>query len=169
MVSNAELTSCAILDLGPVPCRDASPRYVNYVRSVVLCRRTHFRCSCCTGALPVGLWERRAGRPSSLPDASTPVGPELIYRLRTRDSHQSVLVAGSGTNSLQTGCPGVQGSTWRCSTLHRSADPCRRLAWSTNTPFYQCQPPRGTTRQTVNSRQPSLCGCGSTHLEYTAN
>jgi len=37
------------------------------------------------------------------------------------------------------------------------------------TPFYQCQPPRGTTRQTVNSRQPSLCGCGSTHLKYTAN
>ena len=35
--------------------------------------------------------------------------------------------------------------------------------------FYQCQPPRGTARQTVNSRQPSLCGCGSTHLEYTAN
>jgi len=36
-------------------------------------------------------------------------------------------------------------------------------------PFYQCQPPCGTTRQTANSRQPSLCGCGSTHLEYTAN
>ena len=35
--------------------------------------------------------------------------------------------------------------------------------------FYQGQPPRGTARQTVNSRQPSLCGCGSTHLEYTAN
>jgi len=33
----------------------------------------------------------------------------------------------------------------------------------------QCQPPRVTTSQTVNSRQPSLCGCGSTHLEYTAN
>jgi len=30
----------------------------------------------CTGALPDGLWERRAGRPSSLPDASTPVDPE---------------------------------------------------------------------------------------------
>jgi len=41
-------------------------------------------------------------------------------------------------------------------TLHipRSADPRRRLAWSTNTPFYQRQPPRGTTRQTVSSRQP---------------
>ena len=24
-------------------------------------------------------------------------------------------------------------------------------------------------RQTVNSRQPSLCGCGSTHLEYVAS
>ena len=71
---------------------------------------------------------------------------------------------------------------------------CRRLAWSTNTPFYQYQPPHGTARKTVNSasvvttlwrytnlfviiiiiiiinsRQPSLCGCGSTHLEYTAN
>ena len=30
----------------------------------------------CTGALPAGLWERCAGRPSSLSDASTPVGPE---------------------------------------------------------------------------------------------
>ena len=39
---------------------------------------------------------------------------------------------------------------------------CRQLAWSKNTPFYQCQPPRGTARQTVNSRQPSPCGCGST-------
>ena len=46
---------------------------------------------------------------------------------------------------------------------------CRRLAWSNNTPFYQCQPPRGTARQTDNSRQPSLRGCSSTHLEYTAN
>jgi len=92
----------------------------------------------------------------------------LIYRLTTRDhitdAHQSALVAGSATNSVQTGCPGVQGSTRRCATLPRSADPCRRLAWSTNTPFNECQPPRGTTRQTVNSRQPSLCGCGSTHL-----
>jgi len=71
--------------------------------------------------------------------------------------------------SVQTGCFGVQGSTRRCSTLPLSADPFRRLAWSTNTPFYQGQPPRGTSRQTVNSRQPSLCGCGcgSTHLEYT--
>jgi len=51
-----------------------------------------------------------------------------------------------------------------------AADPCRRLAWSTNTPFYPAvQPPRGTARQTVNSRQPSLCGCGSTHLQYTVN
>jgi len=40
---------------------------------------------------------------------------------------------------------------------YRSADPCRRLVWSTNTPFYPSgQLPRGTTRQTVNSRQPSL-------------
>ena len=30
----------------------------------------------CTGAFPAGLWERRAGLPSGLPDASTPVGPE---------------------------------------------------------------------------------------------
>ena len=51
--------------------------------------------------------------------------------------------------------------------LPRFADPRRRLAWSTNTPFYQCQPSRGTARQTVNSRQPSLCGCRSTRLEYT--
>ena len=43
----------------------------------------------------------------------------------------------------------------------------RGLLWSTNTPIYQCLPPRGTARQTVNSRQPSLCDCGSTCLEYT--
>jgi len=29
-----------------------------------------------TGALPAGLWKRRAGRPSGSPDASTPVGSE---------------------------------------------------------------------------------------------
>ena len=57
--------------------------------------------------------------------------------------------------------------SFACTALPRSADPCRRLARSKNTPFYQRQPPRGTVRQTVNSRQPSLCGCGSTHLENT--
>ena len=40
---------------------------------------------------------------------------------------------------------------------------------STISVLYQCQPPRGITRQTVNSRQPSPCGCGSTYLEYPAN
>ena len=29
----------------------------------------------CTGALPAGLWERHAGRPSGLPGALTPVSP----------------------------------------------------------------------------------------------
>jgi len=102
------------------------------------------------------------------------VAPTALARLFSRPKKKTQLlllfslVAGSGTDSVLTGRSGVQGSTWRCSTLPRSADPCQRLAWSMNTPFYQCQPP-GTSRQTVNSRQPSLCGCGSTHLEYTAN
>ena len=30
----------------------------------------------CTGALPAGLWERRAGQPIGLPNAPAPVGPE---------------------------------------------------------------------------------------------
>ena len=38
--------------------------------------------------------------------------------------------------------------------------PGRRTLRSTNA---------NRTRQTINSRQPSLCGCGFTHLEYTAN
>ena len=46
--------------------------------------------------------------------------------------------------------------TWGrvCTMLPRSADPCRRLAWSTNTWFYQCQLPGGTTIKlsTVGSR-----------------
>ena len=96
----------------------------------------------------------------------------LIYRLRTRDHVSDAVISLHWLRvperiQYKLAVLGVQGSTWRCSTLPRSADPCRRLAWSTNTPFYQCQPPRGTARQTVNSRQPSLCG--STHLEYTAN
>ena len=59
----------------------------------------------CTGALPAGLWERRAGRPSGLPDALTPLGPEhdSSTDLPPDDlwphiwcSHQSALAAGSG-------------------------------------------------------------------------
>jgi len=38
--------------------------------------------------------------------------------------------------------------------------PGRRTLRSTNA---------NRTGQTVNSRQPSLCGCRSTHLEYTPN
>jgi len=53
---------------------------------------------------------------------------------------------------------------------------CRRLAWSKNTPFYQCQPPRGTARQqsaaeplrlrlhTANWR---CCGKFTVHLPST--
>jgi len=36
-------------------------------------------------------------------------------------------------------------------------------------PRYQHQPPRGTASETVNNWQPSFCGCGSGHLEQTAN
>jgi len=49
-----------------------------------------------------------------------------------------------------------------------SADPRRRFARTTTTPLYQHQPPRSTASETVNSRQPSFCGCGSRHLEQTA-
>ena len=42
--------------------------------------------------------------------------------------------------------------------------PVRRTLRSTNADRLG-----GTARQTVNSWQPSLCGCGSTHLEYTAS
>ena len=44
-------------------------------------------------------------------------------RPRNWCSHQAAVVAGSWTNSVQTGCSGVQGSTRRCTTLPRSADP----------------------------------------------
>jgi len=127
-----------------------------------------------TGAVPAGLWKRRAGRPSGSPDASTPVGSECSGptdlppenpRPHNSCSHQSALTAGSSTNTVQAGCAGVQSSTWRRITLPWSADPRRRLARTTTTPFYQHQPPRGTASQTVNSRQPSFCGCGSRHLE----
>jgi len=67
-------------------------------------------------------YERRAGRPSSLPDASTPVGPERggSTDLTPEDSrphnwcsHQSALVAGSGTNSVQAGCSVQHGDATR--------------------------------------------------------
>jgi len=57
----------------------------------------------------------------------------------------------------------------RRSTLPWCADPRRRLARTTTTPLYQDQPSRGTASEAVNSRQPSFCGCGSRHLEQTAN
>ena len=66
-----------------------------------------------TGSLPAGLWRRRAGRPSGIPDASTPVGSECggpadlppeNPRPHNWCSHQSALVAGSRTNSVQAGC-----------------------------------------------------------------
>ena len=142
------------------PRHSASPRYTS---DPSLCAVGHTSdARACTGALPAGLWERRAGRPSGLPDASTPVGPERggstdlppdDPRPHIWCSHQSALVAGSGTKSVQAGCSDVRDSacTWRCATLPRSTESCRRLAWSTNTPFYQCQPPRGTSRQTQQS------------------
>ena len=59
--------------------------------------------------------------------------------------------------------------TYTVSSGALNSTPSIHPAWSTNTPFYECQPPCRTTHQTVNSRQLTLCGCGSTHLEYTAN
>jgi len=54
------------------------------LRQIRRCVVGHTSDACgCTGALPVGLWEQRAGRPSGLPDAST----RLIYRLRTTRDH----------------------------------------------------------------------------------
>jgi len=65
----------------------------------------------------------RAGRPSGLPDTLTPVGHECRgpTDILPEDlwphywcSHHSALVAGSGTNSVQAGCSGIQSSSWRC-------------------------------------------------------
>ena len=56
------------------PRHSASPRYTSDPSLCAVGHTTDARG--CTGALPAGLWERRAGRPSGLPDASTPVGPE---------------------------------------------------------------------------------------------
>ena len=54
------------------------------LRQIRRCVVGHTSDACgCTGALPVGLWEQRAGRPSGLPDAST----RLIYRVRTTRDH----------------------------------------------------------------------------------
>ena len=84
-------------------------------------------------------------------------------------SHQSALVAGSRTNSVQAGCSGISSFTWRCAVLPWPARPRRRLARTATTPFYQHQPPRGTASQIIDSRQPGLCSCSSTHLEQAAN
>ena len=86
----------------------------------------------------------------------------LIYRWGPRPhnwcSHQSALVAGSGTNSVQAGYSGVQSSTRRCTTLAWSADPRRQLARTTTNSLYQHQPSRGTASEAVSSWQPSFCG-----------
>jgi len=84
-------------------------------------------------------------------------------------SHQSALVVGSGMNSVQAGCLGVQSSPWWCTALPRSTDLCWWLARTMTTLLYQYQPPHGTASQTVNSRQQSLCHCICAHLEQTAN
>ena len=67
----------------------------------------------------------------------------LIYRLMTCDHISDALISLHWLrvrDEVTTSWLffGVQGSAWRCTTLARSADLCRRLAWSTNTPFYQC-------------------------------
>ena len=117
-----------------VPRHAASPRYVSNVRFVALCRRTHFRCSWLHWCVhPAGLWERRAG-PSGLPDASTPVGPELggSTDLPAVISLHWLWVPVRIQYKLADLAYKV---TWQCITLPRSADPCRQLAWSTNTPI----------------------------------
>jgi len=124
----------------------------------------------CTGALLAGPWKWRAGRPFGPPDASTPVAPECDGPWpHYWWCHQSALVAGSGTNAVQTGCLGIQSSPWQYTVLPQSTDPRWQLARTTTVLLYYYQTPRGTASQTVNSRQPSLCGCSSTHLEQTAN
>ena len=74
-----------------MPCHAASPRYVRFVALSTAGHTSDARG--CTGALPAGLWERLAGRPSGLPDASLQsvlnAAARLIYRLTTRD-HASV-------------------------------------------------------------------------------
>jgi len=79
---------------------------------------------------------RRAGGLAVWCMCAGPTGFIQLGWFHIRYSHRSALVAGSGANSVRTGC------SWRRTTLPRSADPCRRLACSTNTPFYQCRPPR---------------------------
>jgi len=89
-----------------VPCHGASLRYVRFVALYTVGHTSDG--SGRTGALPAGLWNRRAGRPSGSPDASTPVGSECDgptdlapedSRPHNWCSHQSALVAGSGTNN----------------------------------------------------------------------
>jgi len=160
------------------PRHSASPRYTS---DPSLCAVGHTSdARACTGALPAGLWERRAGRPSGLPDASTPVGPERGgsgSSPRTRDHITDAVISLHWLRVPGRSQYKLAVLTYEILHVHGDAPrylgPLSRVddlpAWSTNTPFCQCQPPRGTSRQTVNSWQPSLCGCGSTHLEYTAN
>jgi len=89
----------------------------------------------------------------------------LIYRLKTSDHITDALIS---LHWLPV--PGriqCKLAVLAYKVLHGDA-PCY-LGPLTNTPFHQCQPPRGTTRQTVNSRQLSLCGYGSTHQQYSSN
>jgi len=65
-------------------CHSASPRYVNYryVKSFALYHRPLFRCCWWHWyTFSTGLWERCAGRPSSLPDVPTTVGPAAAFVL----------------------------------------------------------------------------------------
>jgi len=95
----------------------------------------------------------------------------LVYRLRTRDHITDALIslhwlrvperieyqmAILAYRVLHGDAPCYLGPLIRVDDL-----PGRRPL----DPLYQHQPPRGTASETVNSRQPSLCGCGSRHLE----
>ena len=106
----------------------------------------------CTGELPAGLRERRAGRPSGLPEESTLVGPErggdhvtdAVIRLQwlrvpERIQYKLAVLA---YKVIHGDAPRYLGPLTRVDDL-----PGRRTLRSTN-----AKPPRSTTRQTVNSR-----------------
>jgi len=81
-------------------------------RPLLRCWRSHTR----TSTFSAGLCEWRAGRPSGLLDAPTPVRPECggttylpSANLRPYNwcTHQPSLASGSAKNTIQTGCSDV--------------------------------------------------------------
>jgi len=158
------------------PRHSASPRYTS---DPSLCAVGHTSdARACTGALPAGLWERRAGRPSGLPDASTPVGPERGGSGSSPRTRDHITDAAISLHWLRVpGRSQYKLAVLTYEILHVHGDAPRYLG-----PLSRVDdlPGRRTLRSTnanrlvvpavkLNSRQPSLCGCGFTHLEYTAN